>query len=82
MKYTEYLYFVLLGFLFPSNFIGALLLAFTWELFDTCFKNGTFSYELLQSHILGYKNKEQLIKGATYFVSYYIGHYIRNKFPL
>ena len=82
MDSINYLYFIIIGFLFPSNFIGVIILVISLDIFEQCTKTGTYSIEFLQKLILQYKHKEKIIELVSYFVAYYVGHYIRNKFPL
>lgn len=82
MNNLNYLYFAILGFIFPSNIFGAILLAFMWDLLDECMEQGSYTLEFVQQHIQEYKNKQKIIESGSYVVSYYIGHYLRNKFPL
>ena len=82
MDSINYLYFIIIGFLFPSNFIGVIILVISLDIFEQCTKTGTYSIEFLQKLILQYKHKEKIMELVSYFVAYYVGHYIRNKFPL
>lgn len=82
MDYKEYISFIIIGFLFPSNFMGAVLLAFLWNIIDQCMYKESYSLEFIVSHINKYREKEQQLEFVTLLLFYYIGHYLRNKCPL
>ena len=82
MDYKEYTSFIIIGFLFPSNYMGAVLLAFVWNIINQCMYKESYSVEFIVSHIKKYSEKEQQVEFATLLLLYYSGHYLRNKLPL
>jgi len=82
MDYKEYSSLIIIGFLFPNNYMGAVLLAFLWNIIDKCMYKESYSLEFIISHIKKYGEKEQQLEFVTLLLFYYIGHYLRNKLPL
>ena len=83
--------FMILGLLFPSNYIGALCLGVVWELFEECISKKKISGDLIVQHFKDYKNvwisdhsdkHIKLMDIALNMVGYYLGNKIRGFSPL
>ena len=83
--------FMVLGLLFPSNYIGALFLGVAWELFEECISKKKVSGDLIIQHFKDYKNiwisdqsdkKIKLMDIVLNMVGYYLGNKIRGFSPL
>ena len=83
--------FMILGLLFPSNYIGALCLGVVWELCEECISKKKISGELIVQHFKDYKNiwisdqsdkKIKLMDIVLNMVGYYLGNKIRGFSPL
>lgn len=81
MKRISYLVnFIVLGLLFPNNYIGALILGISWEVFKECIEQETISQDLLIQHFQDYKeplSKQKTIDLVVMMVGYYLGTRLR-----
>lgn len=79
-KSNNFFIFIGLGFFFYSHFITVLVICILWELMNEYYKTdktdiSSISYKKINI-------QEKLNNIGTNMISYYIGHYIRNKLPL
>jgi hypothetical protein len=86
--------FMILGLLFPSNYIGALCLGVVWELFEECISKKKISGDLVIQHFKDYKNiwisdqsdqsdkKIKLMDVGLNMIGYYLGNKVRGFSPL
>ena len=83
--------FMILGLLFPSNYIGALCLGVVWELFEECISKKKISGDLIVQHFKDYQNvwisdqsdkHIKLMDIVLNMVGYYLGNKIRGFSPL
>ena len=80
--------FMIVGVLFPNNYIGAFILGIIWELIEECITNTDFSRDLLLRHFKDYQslwdetNKNKLMDISLNMVGYYLGNKIRDGKPL
>ena len=83
--------FMVLGLLFPSNYIGALCLGVVWELFEECISKKKISGDLVIQHFKDYKNiwisdqsdkKIKLMDVGLNMIGYYLGNKVRGFSPL
>ena len=80
--------FMILGLLFPNNYIGAFILGIVWELFEECITKKEFSRDLLVQHFKDYQNlwdetkRNKLMDLVFNMFGYYLGHKIRDLSPL
>ena len=81
---------MVLGLLFPSNYLGALFLGVAWELFEECISKKKISGDLVIQHFKDYQNvwvsdtdkKIKLMDIGLNMVGYYLGNKIRGFSPL
>jgi hypothetical protein len=80
--------FMVLGLLFPSNYIGALFLGIAWECLEECLTKQEFSKGLLIQHFKDYQHlwkegkKNKCMDIALNMIGYYVGNKIRGYSPL
>jgi hypothetical protein len=82
--------FMILGLLFPSNYLGALCLGVAWELFEECISKKKISGDLVIQHFKDYQNvwvsdtdkKIKLMDVGLNMLGYYLGNKIRGFSPL
>ena len=77
-------YFIILGLLFPSNYIGALCLGVLWELIEECLTAKKVSNDIIIQHFNDYQNgnKTKLIGLSINMIGYYLGNKVRGFSPL
>ena len=80
--------FMILGLLFPNNYVGAVVLGIVWELFEECLTKKEFSRDFLIQHFKNYQNlwdenkKNKLMDLGLNMVGYYAGNRLRGVSPL
>ncbi len=80
--------YIVVGILFPNNYIGALALGIAWELFEECITKKEFSRDLLVKHFNSYKDlwdeskRNKLLDLVFNMIGYYLGNRIRGMSPL
>jgi len=85
--------FMILGLLFPSNYLGALCLGVAWELFEECISKKKISGDLIVQHFKDYQNvwisdqsdtdkHIKLMDISLNMIGYYLGNKIRGFSPL
>ena len=80
--------FMILGLLFPSNYIGAFILGIVWELFEECITKKELSKDLLVQHFKDYQylwdetKKNKIMDLLLNMIGYYVGNKIRGFLPL
>jgi len=80
--------FMILGLLFPNNYVGAVVLGIVWELFEECLAKREFSRDFLMQHFKNYQNlwdetkKNKLMDLGLNMVGYYAGNRLRGVSPL
>jgi len=80
--------FMILGLLFPNNYVGAVVLGIVWELFEECLSKREFSRDFLIQHFKDYQNlwdenkKNKLMDLGLNMVGYYAGNRLRGVSPL
>ena len=80
--------FMVLGLLFPSNYVGAFILGVTWEYLEECLTKKDFSRDLLIQHFKGYQHlwqegkKNKLMDLLLNMIGYYVGNKVRGYSPL
>jgi len=80
--------FMVLGLLFPDNYVGAVVLGIVWELFEECITKKEVSRDLLLQHFKDYQNlwdedkKNKLMDLGLNLVGYYAGNRLRGFSPL
>jgi hypothetical protein len=79
---------MILGFLFPSNYLGALCLGIVWIFFEECLSKKKVSVDLIVQHFKDYKNEWHETKQIKFMDlsinmgGYYIGNKLRGLSPL
>ena len=81
---------MILGLLFPSNYLVALCLGVAWELFEECISKKKISGDLVIQHFKDYKNvwvsdtdkHIKLMDISLNMIGYYLGNKIRGFSPL
>jgi hypothetical protein len=86
-RFSHLFYFIILGILFPSNYIGALVLAIGWELFEECITTNELSSDLVIQHFNDYQNiwndnKNKYMSLGFTMLGYYVGNKLRGVSPL
>ena len=87
-SFSHSFYFIILGFMFPSNYLGAICLAIVWVLFKECLYKKKVSVDLIVQHFKDYKNAWHETKQikfmdlSIYMTGYYIGNKVRGLSPL
>lgn len=87
-SFTHLFNFMILGILFPNNYIAAFILGLAWEFLEECITKKEFSRNLLVQHLNDYKNiwgesnKNKLMDIVLNMIGYYIGNRIRSFSPL
>jgi len=80
--------FMILGLLFPNNYVGAVVLGIVWELFEECITKKKFSRDFLIQHFKDYQNlwdedkKNKLMDLGLNMIGYYAGNRLRGFSPL
>lgn len=81
--------FAMFGFFFHGNFLNAFILSIIWEEYVSEYFTGSISKqrEKLSDYLLTSVNQDilkypKLTNIVTNMISYYGGHYARNKLPL
>ena len=80
--------FMILGLLFPSNYIGAFILGIVWELFEECITKKQVSRDLIVQHFKDYQylwdetKKNKVMDLVLNMIGYYLGNKIRGFSPL
>ena len=80
--------FMILGLLFPNNYIGAFIIGIVWELLEECVTKKEFSRDLFIQHFKDYQNlwdenkKNKLMDLALNMIGYYAGNRLRGLSPL
>jgi len=79
---------MILGLLFPNNYVGAVVLGIVWELFEECLTKKEFSRDFLIQHFKNYQNlwdenkKNKLMDLGLNMIGYYTGNWLRGLVPL
>ena len=82
--------FGILGFFFHGQFINAIILAILWEFIEDCLHKGV-STENIYTHFSEYQSiwkhddlskQNKMLDLLKNMISYYGGHYLRNKLPV
>jgi len=87
-SFVQLFNFIILGILFPNNYIGALILAILWELLEECFTKRELSIDVLTQHFNDYQHlwqdnkKNKVMDLFISMVGYYVGTRVRGFSPL
>jgi len=80
--------FMILGLLFPNNYVGAAILGIVWELLEECIARKEFSRDALIQYFKNYQNlwdetkKNKLMDLGLNMIGYYAGNRLRDFSPL
>ena len=87
-SFAHVINFMILGLLFPGNYIGAFILGIVWELFEECITRKEFTKDLLIQYFKDFQDlwsetkRNKLIDLALNMGGYYLGNRLRGVSPL
>ena len=80
------IFFIVLGALFPNNYIGAFIIGVSWIILEKFMNKRDITKDLLVNHLKSYKdlwnNENKLIDLIINMIGYYLGNKIRGFSPL